>query len=130
MTVNMGDPFSTLSMFAQYKVMESARQMGITVMLDGQGGDEVYLGYPRIAQRAMFHHLGKGNVATFFKEWNGLERDLSIRKLNSLLGNAYFNSKKIALTRRLQRLTPYGKSALFNAARAGLDDHGDARKRR
>jgi asparagine synthase (glutamine-hydrolysing) len=122
MTINMGEPFSTLSMFAQYKVMESARQMGITVMLDGQGGDEVYLGYPRIAQRAMFHHLGKGNVATFFKEWNGLERNLSIRKLNSLLGNAYFNSKKIALTRRLQRLTPYVKKELLNAYRTEVAD--------
>src|SRR5688500_7684091 len=122
MTVNMGDPFSTLSMFAQYKVMESARQMGITVMLDGQGGDEVYLGYPRIAQRAMFHHLGKGDVLRFFKEWNGLETNLSIRKLNSLLGNAYFNSKKIALTRRLKRLTPYVKKELLNAYRTEVAD--------
>jgi asparagine synthase (glutamine-hydrolysing) len=51
MVINMGEPFSTLSMFAQYKVMEKASQLGLKVMLDGQGGDELYLGYERMAQR-------------------------------------------------------------------------------
>lgn len=41
------EPFSGLSIFAQWSVMKKARERGIPVLLDGQGGDEVFLGYER-----------------------------------------------------------------------------------
>jgi asparagine synthase (glutamine-hydrolysing) len=41
-----GEPFATTSMYAQWRVFESARQAGIKVMLDGQGADELLAGYP------------------------------------------------------------------------------------
>ncbi len=41
-----GEPFSTSSMAAQWFVMREAARAGVTVMLDGQGGDEVFAGYP------------------------------------------------------------------------------------
>lgn len=40
-----GEPFSSSSMYAQYKVMEAAHNTGLKVLLDGQGGDEVCGGY-------------------------------------------------------------------------------------
>jgi asparagine synthase (glutamine-hydrolysing) len=40
------EPFPTPSMILQYFVMKAAREAGITVLLDGQGGDELLLGYP------------------------------------------------------------------------------------
>ena len=40
------EPFPTPSMILQYFVMKAARDAGITVLLDGQGGDELLLGYP------------------------------------------------------------------------------------
>lgn len=40
------EPFPTPSMIMQYFVMKAAREAGITVLLDGQGGDELLLGYP------------------------------------------------------------------------------------
>jgi asparagine synthase (glutamine-hydrolysing) len=40
-------PFGSASIFAQYKVFERAAQQGITVLLDGQGADELLAGYGR-----------------------------------------------------------------------------------
>ena len=39
------EPFSSASIYAQYKVYESAEQHGIKVLLDGQGADETLAGY-------------------------------------------------------------------------------------
>lgn len=39
------EPFSSTSMYAQYRVMKRAKERGITVMLDGQGCDELLCGY-------------------------------------------------------------------------------------
>jgi asparagine synthase (glutamine-hydrolysing) len=38
-------PFGSTSIYAQYRVMKMAKEAGITVMLDGQGGDELFTGY-------------------------------------------------------------------------------------
>jgi asparagine synthase (glutamine-hydrolysing) len=107
MIKNMGEPFSSLSMFAQYQVMKRASELGIKVMLDGQGGDELYLGYPRMAMRVMMHYLQKGNLSRFVQEWHGLKTNLSIPYHRSLLGNIYFNSKSVALNRRFRELAIY-----------------------
>src|SRR6185436_7453762 len=39
------EPFSSGSIYAQYKVYELAKQKGIKVLLDGQGADETLAGY-------------------------------------------------------------------------------------
>lgn len=39
------EPFASLSLYAQWRVMASARQAGVPVLLDGQGGDEALCGY-------------------------------------------------------------------------------------
>ena len=51
-------PFPNLSMYSQFCVMRAAKEMGIKVLLDGQGGDELFLGYDscqvlRVASIAM-----------------------------------------------------------------------------
>ena len=40
-----GEPFRATSIIAQWFVMREASQAGMTVMLDGQGGDEILAGY-------------------------------------------------------------------------------------
>jgi asparagine synthase (glutamine-hydrolysing) len=46
------EPFGSTSIYAQYRVFQLARQKGITVMLDGQGADELLAGYrPYLAAR-------------------------------------------------------------------------------
>lgn len=39
------EPFSSASVLSQYKVFEAAKGAGVTVLLDGQGADEVLAGY-------------------------------------------------------------------------------------
>ena len=41
-----GEPFGSASIYAQWRVMRAARDAGITVLLDGQGADELLGGYP------------------------------------------------------------------------------------
>jgi asparagine synthase (glutamine-hydrolysing) len=46
-------PVASSNVYAQWLVMQAARQHGIPVLLDGQGGDEVLCGY----QKFYFFHL-------------------------------------------------------------------------
>jgi asparagine synthase (glutamine-hydrolysing) len=46
------EPFGSTSIYAQYRVFRQAQESGITVMLDGQGADEMLAGYrPFLASR-------------------------------------------------------------------------------
>jgi asparagine synthase (glutamine-hydrolysing) len=40
------EPVGSLSVYAQWRVMQAAHAAGVTVLLDGQGGDELFGGYP------------------------------------------------------------------------------------
>ncbi|MFO0582482.1 MAG: asparagine synthase (glutamine-hydrolyzing) [Anaeromyxobacter sp.] len=40
-------PFGSLSFYAQWRVMRAAAEAGVKVLLDGQGGDEVFGGYAK-----------------------------------------------------------------------------------
>jgi len=40
-----GEPFGSTSIYAQYRVFRLAKEVGIKVMLDGQGADELLAGY-------------------------------------------------------------------------------------
>jgi asparagine synthase (glutamine-hydrolysing) len=39
------EPVNSLSVYAQWRVMMAAREAGVVVLLDGQGGDELFGGY-------------------------------------------------------------------------------------
>ena len=49
------EPFGSPSVCMQYFVMQQARASGCTVMLDGQGADEVLLGYSKYMVLALSH---------------------------------------------------------------------------
>ena len=49
------EPIPSTSMYAQWKVMQIARAHGVTVLLDGQGSDEIFAGY---AQYLLIYILG------------------------------------------------------------------------
>ncbi len=59
-----GEPFSTLSIYAQYKVFELANNCGIKVTLDGQGADELLAGYSGFPESRLLSLLEKSDVVS------------------------------------------------------------------
>lgn len=53
------EPFGSTSIVAQYHVMQVARDSGVTVLLDGQGADELFGGY-----RSYWAHRVAGQLGT------------------------------------------------------------------
>ena len=62
------EPFRSTSICAGWFVMRAARAAGITVVLDGQGGDEVFAGYPAYLPARWGDLLAAGRVAEFGRE--------------------------------------------------------------
>ena len=56
------EPFGGTSVIAQYAVFRAAKQHGITVMLDGQGGDEMFAGYSYYRGLRIGALLAKGRL--------------------------------------------------------------------
>lgn len=61
-------PFSGLSYYAQWRVMRAAKEAGIKVLLDGQGGDEVFGGYAKFRYAYLASLLRRGQALTMLRE--------------------------------------------------------------
>ena len=72
-----GEPFPSLSIYAQFKVFQLAKETGIKVTLDGQGADEFlagYFGYPEARIASQFNSgdfLGLLQFANNWRKWPG-----------------------------------------------------------
>lgn len=51
------DPVADIAGFGYYAVMKLAREHGVPVLLQGQGGDELFWGYPQLRDAARETHL-------------------------------------------------------------------------
>jgi asparagine synthase (glutamine-hydrolysing) len=76
-------PFSGMSFYAQWRVMRAAREAGVKVLLDGQGGDEVFGGYAKFRYAYLASLLRAGRLGMMAREgWASvLQRDLYILDL-------------------------------------------------
>jgi asparagine synthase (glutamine-hydrolysing) len=68
------EPFTTTSIFAQWCVMDLARQRGATVLLDGQGSDEVNGGYYSIYGPTLRDLAYRGRLVTAAREARAARR--------------------------------------------------------
>jgi asparagine synthase (glutamine-hydrolysing) len=67
-----GEPFGSTNIYAQYRVFQAAREAGITVVLEGQGADELlagYDGYGGQRMRSLFESFDIGGMVRFAREW-------------------------------------------------------------
>ena len=62
------EPFPSSSLYAQYKVYEAAKLNGVTVLLDGQGADEIFAGYNRYIHWFLQELVSRNQFKEFFKE--------------------------------------------------------------
>ncbi len=65
-------PFKSTSQYAQYCVMKLAHEHGIKVLLDGQGGDELFTGYPGFYRAYFLEILRHVDIKTLLRETAGL----------------------------------------------------------
>lgn len=61
------EPFGSLSAYMQYFVMQEARKNNCKVLLDGQGGDEILLGYERYYPAVILNNKILGAITSYFK---------------------------------------------------------------
>jgi len=99
-------PIGSASVFAQYAVMQSARQRGITVLLDGQGADEVFGGYYPFAGAYLLSILKSGNLRLFNREMKALKQNFNPKMEQAMMRSLFYNLPKgiKLLARRKKRL--------------------------
>jgi asparagine synthase (glutamine-hydrolysing) len=62
------EPFSGTSIYGQYRVMKLARDNGITVLLDGQGADQVLSGSIYFNSYYYYELIRRGDLLNLFRE--------------------------------------------------------------
>ena len=77
------EPFGGLSVFSQFSIMKTAKQRGVKVLLDGQAGDELLLGYERYYAYFLKELLKQLRLNLFLKEFFLIPKNsrLSLRQL-------------------------------------------------
>lgn len=90
------EPFPSASIAMQFFVMRTAREKGIHVLLDGQGGDETLLGYERYFAA---HYLSEARTHGWLSSLASM-RASSVNNAAMSAGKilqyfAYFNSSKL-----------------------------------
>lgn len=91
------EPFGSTSIYAQYRVMKLARESGVTVALDGQGGDEVFVGYNSQYPAFFWDLLRGGRFGTFAAEWGALS-NATVKPKALLRGMAEYLGARILPT--------------------------------
>lgn len=105
------EPFISSSMYAQWKVMECAKQNDTIVLLDGQGADEYlagYLPYYRLYLQQLFYN----NYKKYDQEWHAY-KDLRRSELRRMEADESFKMKMGRYKRKLLgQAMPYSTTAL------------------
>jgi asparagine synthase (glutamine-hydrolysing) len=79
-------PFGSPSIYMQWEVMRLARETGVTVLLDGQGGDELFCGYEGYLPPYLAHLLRGGRLPTFLREFRAGRAHFGARALATHVG--------------------------------------------
>ena len=109
-------PVSSASQYAQWCVFRTAREAGITVLLDGQGGDELLAGYEQYFQAYCSERQAAPGAST--------EREAIRRRYPQALPTASMAFKRAlpdSLRRYLARQTGRGSDFLFGLSADAAD---------
>jgi len=126
-------PLSGSSLLAQWFVMEKAKEMGIKVLLDGQGADEILSGYPvyiipyinemifTFKWNELYKHYSSLKGAGYsFKRFLSIQKHKFISKpkpvfpINESLSNKYEFNTKYSIPHKCNYLPEYLKDQIEN----------------
>ncbi len=96
------EPFGSIGIYAAWKVIELARKNNITVLLNGQGGDEILAGYPYFTTYYLRELIRDRRIYRFIKEallYIKRERDFYALKLLVFLGLSQKLKRKALITK-------------------------------
>jgi len=116
------EPFVSTSIFAQWCVFQLARETGITVMLDGQGADEILCGYRGFFGAYLAGLLRQGRLASWGRELANLKREVGFSPLRSLgYTAAYLMPGLLGLLGKFDNRAYADRSWLLPAAHGAYD---------
>jgi asparagine synthase (glutamine-hydrolysing) len=102
------EPFGSTSIYAQWRVMRAAHEAGVTVLLDGQGADELFGGYAGSNGWAL---RSEGPAAVLRGLTSARDRDAVLRALGS-----EWLPAGVARWYRQRHVTPYASAGVAEAA--------------
>src|SRR5207249_11499068 len=86
-------PFEEPTYYAQWRVMRAAKEAGVKVLLDGQGGDEVFGGYAKFRYAYLASLLRSGRLARLLREVGGMLQQGDRYVLDIRTGYRYLPAK-------------------------------------
>ncbi len=111
-------PFGVLSFYAQWRVMQAARESGVKVLIDGQGGDEVFGGYAKFRYAYLARLFRSGQLGTLSRELTAMLRHGDGYVLDIRNGYRYLPAR----IRRLLNVDAALQHALRPEWRSSADD--------
>ncbi|MDR1524662.1 MAG: hypothetical protein LBS79_05305 [Tannerella sp.] len=116
-------PVYNASSFAQYRMMEEIKKQGQAVFIDGQGGDEMFGGYPDYFPLLLQSLRKNGEWGNWWRELSQVGntsmtvKDMFMRSLKLWAKAHYYNPQKLAQKKRkflYEALMPHERDRYFN----------------
>lgn len=105
------EPFGGPSIFMQYFVMKKSKELGCTVLLDGQGGDETLIGYERYYPAYLMSLSFFDSIKGFLNS----SKNSKLTKKELLAYFIYFTKSKIRI-KKLKNKNQFIKKEYFQLA--------------
>ncbi len=93
LTWHQEEPYGSASIYVQYCIMRLAKENNVTVLLDGQGADEILAGY-HYYYNTYFKELKRGNPAHYASERNAYNEVHKNNQINSAVRRTFADRVK------------------------------------
>jgi asparagine synthase (glutamine-hydrolysing) len=114
MVYQLDEPFRSLSSYSQWCLMRLAKQNGVTVLLEGQGADELLGGYVWYYDSYFMDHLRNWRFNSFLREMRLYTRNYGLKFLGGVKHALTHFAKNLAATHGPSIISGRGTDALFS----------------